>query len=217
MRRFLQCPGKLRRSKRAVAILDTRGGDPYPPQQPQRIGQDVALASLDLLAGVVTPFTRWGGSLDTLAVQTARGGGLVTPKLAAQPCPQGVVEAHPGAIAPPAAKGVVHGRPRWKVPRQLAPLTAGLEDVEDRIKNWAQAQCARAAQKAFGQQGPEGVPGPVAEVTGVAFPTVFLRMSTTPEEKPSIKPSTGDFPNSFLSPSAALPPSPRDTSRGIAR
>jgi hypothetical protein len=140
-------------------------------------------AFLDFLAGVVATFTRCGGSLDTLAVQTASGGVLVTPKLAAQPCPQGVVDAHPGAIAPPAAIVVVHGSPRWKVPRQLAPLTAGLEDVEDRIKNLAQAQCARAAQKEFGQQGPDGVPGPVAEVTGVAFPTVFLRMPTTPEEK----------------------------------
>jgi len=58
----------------SVAILHTGGGDFHAEQPAQRVGQQVPLASFDLLVGVVAARASLPGGLDALAVEDGRGG-----------------------------------------------------------------------------------------------------------------------------------------------
>lgn len=57
----------------AVPILDIGAVDDGPDQKAKRVGQDVALAALDLLAGVKAAGAAAFGGLDALAVDDAGG------------------------------------------------------------------------------------------------------------------------------------------------
>ena len=79
----------------------------------------------------------------------------------------------PGSIAPPAIEVIVHCRPGRKVARQLTPLAARLQDIEDRIDDLAHAELTRAPDRGARQQRLDRLPGTVTEVARVAF---FLRI-----------------------------------------
>ncbi len=57
----------------AVAILDRGGADPHDQQEPDRVYHDVALAAIDLLAGVIPARLR-GDGVRTLRRACRRGG-----------------------------------------------------------------------------------------------------------------------------------------------
>jgi hypothetical protein len=110
----------------AVAILDTRCGDQHHQHQSQGIDQNVALASIDVLAGIVAAPTGCGGSLDTLAIQATGARVFVTPEFLAQTCPQGLVDAHPSAA---------ERKSRYRSPRcfRLFKRNSGLSKQSHRL------------------------------------------------------------------------------------
>jgi hypothetical protein len=68
--------------------------------------------------------------------QPNRGAGLRVPSLSlALGTPQGHEQAKPGAFEAQASEMVEDRLPRWKVTRQVAPRTAGAQNVEDCIEN----------------------------------------------------------------------------------
>lgn len=67
----------------------------------------MALAPLDVLAGVVALFTGQPRGLDTLAVQAGRRGVFMPPRLASHASPPGFVNALPRAVASPVPKVAV--------------------------------------------------------------------------------------------------------------
>jgi len=75
---------------------------------------------------------------------------LVAAHGAAHPSAQRFMEAMPGAIMPgaivlPATKVAVTGSPVWLGARQLAPRTAGREQIKHGVEGLAQTHGARAS------------------------------------------------------------------------
>ena len=73
--------------------------------QAQCVHQQVALASVDVFAFVIATHSWYRASFDALAVQTASSRMLVTTGFASHSSAQGVVNAPPGAVITPHAKG----------------------------------------------------------------------------------------------------------------
>src|SRR3990170_4804871 len=81
-----------------------------------RVHQDVALASLDLLAPVVTSiFSAHRGGLNRLGIHHARAGLRAPFKADPQPFAAGPVDPLEGAVDPPGPKIMVDGGPSRKV------------------------------------------------------------------------------------------------------
>ena len=99
---------------RTVTVLDISGMAKHEQHQTERIGDDVALAALDLLAGVVARNPAAFGGLDTLAVyDTGRGRGLAPLQFARSPDKQ-MVDGLPKADIVPAIEIASHRGDRGK-------------------------------------------------------------------------------------------------------
>ncbi len=122
---------------------------------------------LTLLAGLVAPATSADGvgAFDRLGVHAPGRGHRVADRgvadrgvadrgvadRGAQP----VVDAVHGAVGVPGREVVIDRGPRWQVPGQLAPRTAGTGLVEDRVDDLATGVFERATPPptaAFGRQ-----------------------------------------------------------------
>jgi len=129
-----------------VRILDVGLMDLADQQEALAIGDDMALAAFDALAGIdPTRATAFGGR-GTLAVDDAGRGGLVTPDSLAGLHHQPGVEPTPGAVVAPAVEIALHRRTRREVGGQGAPLAAGGQNIKDRIDDQAQIAGARPAE-----------------------------------------------------------------------
>ena len=120
-----------------IAVLHTGGSHHDYPQQPQRVHQEVTLAPVDLLPGIVTPPPWNRRAFGALAVQAARGRVLVAPALLPQSGAQSVMEALPSPITGPTVERVVNRAPGRELAGQLPPLTTRLQDIQDRIHDLA--------------------------------------------------------------------------------
>src|SRR3954451_17030969 len=97
-----------------------------------------------LFAAVVPPFAAALGGPGRLAVHD-HGAGL---RLPPQPFTIGRtprrVDPHPGAVPHPQVVVIAHGAPVGEVVRQLPPLAAGPQQVEDRVDHFPQGHGTRA-------------------------------------------------------------------------
>src|SRR5262245_5357408 len=94
-----------------VPVLDVGGMDHHRQDQPEGVDQQVPLAAVDHLVGVLAPRPALLGRLDALAVDDRHAGAGLPPGLAADLIPQGVVEPLPGAVVAPLAEVIVAGAP----------------------------------------------------------------------------------------------------------
>jgi hypothetical protein len=79
LRNFLQPPGRWLNSQRAIPVLHAGGGYHDGHEPSQGIYQNMAFATLDQFPGIETAYSRNGGALDALAIQTSRRGVFMTP------------------------------------------------------------------------------------------------------------------------------------------
>jgi hypothetical protein len=112
----------------------------------------MALASLDAFAGVNPARAAAFGRRHALAVDNAGTGREGSALDLAGPGHQPRIDPLPGAVVAPAVEIALHRRARRKLTRQGAPLTAGPQQVEDRVDNRAQVALARPPQPARGRQ-----------------------------------------------------------------
>jgi hypothetical protein len=111
-----------------------RGCDRHRQQQPERVHQHMAFPPLDLFASVIAfDATGFFRGLDTLAVHDRRRGVGVAARPEAHRAAQRLVDALPHPAQAPLAKGRI-GRLPWRIlAREIAPGTAGAQDVEQRV------------------------------------------------------------------------------------
>jgi len=120
----------------AVAVLDIGFMDNHEQHQTERISDDVALAALDLLAGVVARNPATFGGLDALAVDDAGRGRGLTPLQFARSADKQMIDGLPKADIAPAIEIASHRGDRWKVLRQSSPLTAAARNIKDRVHHF---------------------------------------------------------------------------------
>jgi site-specific DNA recombinase len=124
--------------RRAVAILDVGCVHVGRDQQPVGIGQDMALAAFDLLAGVVAARPAGLGRPDRLAIDhPGRRAGRTAHRLAGVQ-QQVMVDPPPGAIVAPAVEEPLHRRVGRELLGQQAPLAARGQQIEHRVGHRAQ-------------------------------------------------------------------------------
>jgi hypothetical protein len=122
----------------AFTVLDLCTVDPRFEHQSLRVDQQVALASFDHLATVVTAlFATHAGSLDRLTVDDACAGLGVPLEADPHSLAQGGVHPFPCSIQTPEAEVVVDGLPGWEVVWQQSPLTAAADHIEDGLEDLA--------------------------------------------------------------------------------
>ncbi len=118
---------------RAIAILNIGDMDNKPNEVPERIG--------DVVKACIKPArpARFG-RFHRLAINHARAWRCRTPSQFPRLHRERVVDAHESAIAAEAVEICLHRRERRELPRDLPPLTAGGQHVEN---NHAQRYTAR--------------------------------------------------------------------------
>ena len=99
----------------------------------ERIGDDVVLAALDLLAGVVARNPATLGGLVTRAVDDTGRGRSFTPLQFARSADKQMIDAVPKTDVPPAIEIAPHCEDRREILRQSPPLTAGSRNIKDRV------------------------------------------------------------------------------------
>ena len=100
--RFTPC--LFKHQPRSVTILTPGGRDLHCNQQPQRIDQNMSLASLHFLFGIVAAFAANLRGLRRLAVDNRRRGSWLPPRLLPRRPSLGVVQTLPRPVVPPADK-----------------------------------------------------------------------------------------------------------------
>src|SRR5882724_629978 len=90
--------------------------------------------AFDLFAPVIAlDAARFFRSFHTLAVHDRRRGFGITSSLQADAPSQGLVNPLPDTLQAPAAERRIGGLPGRILPGQIAPGTAGAQDIEDRV------------------------------------------------------------------------------------
>src|SRR5712671_100151 len=106
------------------------------------VGQDVALAALDLLAGVIPSRAAGFGGLDRLAVDDPGGGTRFAAHRFTRQHQQDMVDLPPQAVVAPGIEVVLHRGKGREILGQHAPLAAALGDVEDGVHHRSQRRRA---------------------------------------------------------------------------
>lgn len=151
-----------------VSLGATGRGDNNTEQQPEDVHEDMPLAALDLLAGIIANHTAVPVRLDALAVEDRRTGFGVPALLLPKADSEGVVERGPSMIEGPLAVDTKHCLPGRKVRRHQSPRDPAFEDVEDGVHDQSSISRRASALTSFGQHGLEEVPLCVRKV-GVVF------------------------------------------------
>jgi len=138
---------------RRIPVLHARHANRHRHQQAQRVGDEVPLATLDLLAGVVPLRATLRGGLHRLRVQDRRGRFGVAALMAAPHGAQLVVQLLEEALRQPPPEGAVHQNPRRHVLRQHPPratrtkhVHAGVQHLPPRVARWSPRLARRIEQ-----------------------------------------------------------------------
>jgi len=163
--------------------------------QPQRIHQQMPLATFDPFAGIITDGAAVPRRLHTLAVQNRGRGPAALVVGAPHERAQGVVEGGPLVVECPLPENMINGFPRGKVGGQIAPRTATFDHIEDGIQNAPPVGGWASAFGRFGEHRLEVSPLVIGEagfVDGVFHaPTEApLKMSRQTPSRMSTHPST---------------------------
>ena len=121
--RFTPCVFK--HPLRSVAILNAGGRDRHRNQQPQCLDQNLSLASVHLLSGIVAAFAASLRGLRRLAIDNRRRGRWLPPRLFPHRQSPGVVQTLPSSVVPPADKVLEHRRFRRIIVRHPCMFEMG--------------------------------------------------------------------------------------------
>lgn len=124
--------------RQPIAILDVGGVDDDHQQQAQGVDQNVALAAVDLLAGVIAFGPAGFGGPHALAVDDASGRRGLPAGLLARRHDQLGVQDLPGSILPPAPEIAEHRALGRQLLGQEVPGAAGAQQIEDGVQDLAQ-------------------------------------------------------------------------------
>ena len=124
--------------RQPIAILDVGGVDDDHQQQAQGVDQNVALAAVDLLAGVIASGPAGFGGPHALAVDDASGRRGLPAGLLARRHDQLGVQYLPGSILPPAPEIAEHRALGRQLLGQEVPGAAGAQQIEDGVQDLAQ-------------------------------------------------------------------------------
>lgn len=113
-------------------------------QVAHRVHRNVPLASINLLGSIKAVFAADFGRFDTLAVNDGQTRLGVPSCRLPHPLSQGRIDRFPGAIPTPFPKMVVHTVEVGVLMRQVSPLTARAQHVQDGIDHLAPIQCHRS-------------------------------------------------------------------------
>src|SRR5215216_2747649 len=131
----------------------------------------MTLSTTNLLAAIVsTRLTAYSGGLGRLGIDHSCAGLRVSARPHPQAFTQSCVEPLEGSIYAPSPKPPVDGLPRREVAGQKPPSTATPQDVEESVKDLAEAVDSRSSSPFWGREvGLEVVPFSVGKVGGVAL------------------------------------------------
>src|ERR1700704_1172900 len=125
----------------AIAILNAGFVHDEPDQIALGVGDDVALAALDLLACVKAPWTAAFRGFHRLAVNHSRRRARLSASSLACRHDKRVVQRGKDSTTRPRVEIALHRRVGWEVLGQLPPLATGGRNVEDRIYHRSHVCC----------------------------------------------------------------------------
>src|ERR1700678_2796997 len=131
----------------AVAILDVGGMDDDADEMALRVGDDVPLATHDLLAGVESARTAAFTGFRGLAVDHAGCRAGLAAILLSRRHDQGVIDRLPTSLVAPGVEIPLHRRIGREILWQLSPLAAGRGDIQDRVQDIAKLDLPRSSQR----------------------------------------------------------------------
>jgi hypothetical protein len=154
-----------------VSVLNVRRQYQGEQDEPHRIHQKVALAPVDLLAGIVASLVAALRAPDALTVEDSSTGMALSPCDHPQMLSQMSVDCCQESYAFPQAKVVIDRPPRRKAFRQIAPLASGLGQVEDRIEQFPIAVLpGTSSPERLGKAVVDESPFGVGEIASVSHP-----------------------------------------------
>src|SRR6185503_3762306 len=137
-------------------------------QESQCINQQMACAPFDVFAFVVAAFASEVCGLDALAVDAARRGVLVTPRLLAYLGAQGIVEPWPVPAVAPLTAIPVHTGPLRILMGEQAPCDAPIDDIKNGIDHRSHIEFAVATTRlGWWNHIFDKIPCGISEVCGV--------------------------------------------------
>src|ERR1700678_216255 len=132
----------------AVAILDVGGMDYDADEMALRVGDDVPLATHDLLAGVESARTAAFTGFRGLAVDHAGCRAGLAAILFSRRHDQGVIDRLPTSLVAPGVEIPLHRRIGREILWQLSPLAAGGRGaIQDRVQDIAKLDLPRSSQR----------------------------------------------------------------------
>jgi SAM-dependent methyltransferase len=153
----------------AVDVLNVGGMDLHGKQQAQRVGDDVALATLHLLGHIKPAWAATFRGLHTLAVDHAGRRHSLAPVRLARALHQHEIDPTPNARIAPTIEIVLNRRTRRKILGQHPPLAPTPKNVQDRTHHDPQINLARSSNLAGRrQQWSKKIPFPVPQVACIA-------------------------------------------------
>ena len=131
--------------RRAVTVLDVGGVDHGMNEIAIGVGEDVALAPLDLLACIIAARTARFCGFHALTVDHPGAGRCFAANYLSSDQQQGMVEREPLAVVAPQVEPAAHCRNRWKAWWQHSPRQTTAQQVEDRLDDPPQRPLAWTA------------------------------------------------------------------------
>lgn len=137
---------------RPATALNAGSVDGNEQHQAERVGDDVTLASHNLLARIVAPRAATLGGIGALTNDHPGAGASLAPLNLAGSHHQQVVDRMPQATVAQGAEIALNRRDRREIPGQHPPLATICCHIMDRVHNLAQAGAARSAARLRGRQ-----------------------------------------------------------------
>jgi len=170
MEPFFESAENSQDQHRSILVLNIGRMDDERQDQTQRIDNDMALTSVDLLSGIVTSLAADLGRLDRLTVDNRRARGLLASQATPKHVPERVVNPLPSPVVAPTEEDPINCLPVGEFVRQKPPGAATADNIDDRVEDGATAdRLGRPAARRLRQKFSKDLPllvGQVREIFG---------------------------------------------------
>ena len=186
-RRFLQAPPQRLKSSRAPAGSDRAAEVTTTAnnKQPQRVDQQMPLASLHFLTRIIATHPGQLRRFDALTIEDASGGMLMATCTLAYLGPQRLVTPTPRAIIAKRAKVAIDALPGRILSWQHPPVTPRDGQIQDRIDHRAHVQRAWVTSRFCRRdQVFDPIPLKVGQIGGIQLVLVHIQVDPFPDRHP---------------------------------
>src|SRR5579863_816867 len=156
------------------------------PHQTERVDGQMPLAAGDLFPGVKATFLASFRCANRLAVDDRHTGRRLLASLLANPPAESLVNCRPDTISTPTPEDRVDRLPLRKVMRQLPPLAARANHIQNRIDNPPTANRPSTTSGLLGKEATNHSPLPIRQTAGILrahrYGSVFLDLETQKAE-----------------------------------